>query len=178
MKKLLVVVDYQNDFVDGALGFEGARDIEAKIVELIKKFKANGDFICYTMDTHERDYLSTVEGSYLPIEHCIRGSEGWKLTRDVDEVKEFYPVFEKAGFPSLTLGNYIHGLSPLIDEIYLCGLVSDICVFSNAIIAKAACGKNCKVKVIENATSSNDLDMQEKSFEMLKHLHIEVVKED
>ena len=177
MKKLLVVVDYKNDFVDGALGFEGAKELEAGIIEKIHEFKKNGDFVCFTMDTHQNDYMHTVEGEYLPISHCIKGSEGWELTPKLDKEKEYLPVFEKGSFPSLQLGNYISGLAPLVDEIYLCGLVSDICVFSNAIIAKAAASKNCKIKVISSLTSSNDLDMQEKSFEMLRHLHIEVVEE-
>ena len=176
MKKLLVVVDYQNDFVSGALGFEGAEKLEEGIVKKIQEFKKNGDFVCFTMDTHENDYLKTTEGDYLPVPHCIKGTEGWQLTCKVEKEKEYLPVFEKGTFPSLTLGNYISGLAPIVDEIYICGLVSDMCVFSNAIIAKAAANKNCKVKVISSLTSSCNLEMQEKSFEMLKHLHIEVVE--
>lgn len=175
MKKLLVVVDYQNDFVSGVLGFPGADKIEAKIVELIKTFKANGDFICFTKDTHESDYMNTVEGQNLPVPHCIKGTWGHELTPKVLAEVQFNPVFEKPGFPSLQLGNFIQGLSSRIDEIYLCGLVSDICVFSNAIIAKAAAHKNCKIKVVRDATSSFDLQVQEASFDLLKHLHIEVI---
>lgn len=175
MKKLLVVVDYQNDFVDGALGFEGAADIEEKIVGYIDYFERNGDFIAFTLDTHERDYLQTTEGQNLPVEHCIKGTDGWKLTERLQDYAKKYPKFEKHTFGSLDLGNYIRGIAPLVNEVYLVGLVSNICVISNAIIAKAALDKNGKVFVIKNATDSNDKEMQQKAFEVLENLHIKVI---
>ena len=79
MKKLLIVVDYQNDFVDGTLGFKGALDIENNIINKIKEFKELNDQIIYTLDTHTPDYMHTMEGKNLPIPHCIKGSEGHKL---------------------------------------------------------------------------------------------------
>lgn len=82
-------------------------------------------------------------------------------------------MFEKPGFGSKALGDYIAKNN--FDEIYLCGLVSDICVFSNAIIAKAAASTYCKIKIVRDATSSFDLDMQEKAFDVLKHLHMEII---
>lgn len=176
MKKLLVVVDYQNDFVDGALGFEGAELIEDKILSLIEKFEKNGDFIAFTLDTHERDYLNTTEGKCLPIEHCIRGTEGWKITERLADYAKIYPKFEKHTFGSIDLGNYIKGISPLIDEVYLVGLVSNICVISNAIIAKSALGKFGRVYVIKSATDSNDKEMQQKAFDVLENLHIKVIE--
>lgn len=175
MKRLLVVVDYQNDFVDGALGFEGADKIEKKILELIKKFEANGDYICFTMDTHEGNYLETTEGRHLPVEHCIRGTEGWQIRKDLKCYFDRYPKFEKYTFGSLDLGNYIRGMNPLINEVVLVGLVSNICVISNAIIAKSALGPKGVIKVVRDATSSFDLDMQEKGFDILKNLHIEII---
>lgn len=175
MKKILVVVDYQNDFVDGALGFKGAEKIEDEILKLINEFKSRGDFVVFTKDTHESDYMNYTEGEYLPVPHCIRGSKGWEIRDRVKGEATYQPTFEKYTFPSLELGNYIRGLTPLADEVYLCGLVSDICVFSNAIIAKAAIGPKGHVKVVKAATTSNDLETQDKSFEMLKHLHIDVI---
>ena len=79
MKRLLVVVDYQNDFVDGALGFKGAELIAPAIARLINEFRANKDEVVFTYDTHDADYMNTVEGNNLPIPHCIKGSEGWQL---------------------------------------------------------------------------------------------------
>lgn len=175
MKKLLVVVDYQNDFVDGALGFEGAEKVEEKIIELIEQFEKNGDFICFTLDTHERDYLRTTEGKNLPVEHCIRGTHGWEVTDRLKEYVALYPHFEKHTFGSLDLGNYIRGIGPLIDEVYLVGLVSNICVISNAIIAKSALDKNGRVFVVKDGTASFDEEMQQKGFDILENLHIKVI---
>ena len=175
MKKLLVVVDYQNDFVDGALGFKGAEVIEDEIVKLIDRFEKNNDFVAFTLDTHESDYLYTTEGRNLPVEHCIKGTEGWKVTERLQEYLPNHPVFEKHTFGSMMLGNYIQGLNTIIDEVYLVGLVSNICVISNAIIAKAALGKNGRVYVIKKATASYDEEMQQKGFDILENLHIKVI---
>ena len=173
MKRLLVVVDYQNDFVDGALGFQGAELISHNIAELIKEFRNNGDEVVFTYDTHDADYLETVEGQNLPVPHCIKGSQGWELYPEINELLGDSKVFEKPGFGSNDLGHYIERNK--YEEIYLCGLVSDICVFSNAIIAKAFSSPYTKIKIVRNATSSFDLEMQEKSFDVLKHLHIEII---
>ncbi len=175
MKKLLVVVDYQNDFVDGALGFDGADAIEDEIVKLIDKFEENNDFVAFTLDTHESDYLQTTEGKNLPAEHCIKGTQGWQVRDRLKEYLTRHPVFEKHTFGSLNLGNYIQGLNVLIDEVYLVGLVSNICVISNAIIAKSALNKYGKVFVVKNATASFDEDMQQKGFDILENLHIKVI---
>ena len=175
MKKLLVVVDYQNDFVDGALGFDGADAIEDEIVKLIDKFEENNDYVAFTLDTHESDYLQTTEGRNLPVEHCIKGTEGWQVRDRLKEYLTRHPVFEKHTFGSINLGNYIQGLNVLIDEVYLVGLVSNICVISNAIIAKSALGKYGKVFVVKNATASFDEDMQQKGFDILENLHIKVI---
>jgi len=173
MQRLLVVVDYQNDFVDGALGFAGADKIAPNIVKLIKEFRANNDTVVFTYDTHGEDYLKTTEGQYLPVPHCLKGSNGWDLHPSIKDLVEDSLVFEKPGFGSKELGHYIENNN--FDEIYFCGLVSDICVFSNAIIAKASASTYAKIKIVRNATSSFDLDMQEKSFDVLKHLHIEII---
>ena len=173
MNRLLVVVDYQNDFVDGALGFKGADLIAPAIVKLINDFRINQDEVVFTYDTHDADYLNTVEGKNLPVPHCLKGSEGWQLYPAVNKLLGNAKIFEKPGFGSKELGDYIANNN--FDEIYLCGLVSDICVFSNAIIAKASASPYTKIKVVRKATSSFDLDMQEKAFDVLKHLHIEII---
>ena len=173
MKRLLVVVDYQNDFVDGALGFKDADKIAPAIVKLIKEFRANKDEVVFTYDTHDADYLNTVEGKNLPVPHCLKGSDGWALHPLIAPLVKDSVCFEKPSFGSKDLGKFIE--KNIYDEIYLCGLVSDICVFSNAIIAKSFASPYAQIKVVRNATSSFDLDMQEKSFDVLKHLHIEII---
>ena len=171
--KALIVVDYQNDFVDGALGFKGAELIEKNIVDLVKQFKANNDVVIFTKDTHEEDYMDTVEGHHLPVKHCIRNSQGHDLTKGLKEVVGDSLVIEKPTFPSLTLGNKLQELKP--SEIHLCGLVSDICVFANAIIAKAAC-PNSEIYMHRKASDSYDHDMEEKTYQVAAHLHINIVK--
>ena len=173
MARLLVVVDYQNDFVDGALGFKDADKIAPRIVELINEFRNNKDEVVFTYDTHDADYLNTTEGKYLPVPHCLKGSQGWTLYPSIEPLLGDSKVFEKPGFGSKDLGDYIAKNN--FDEIYLCGLVSDICVFSNAIIAKASASPYARIKVVRDATSSFDLAMQEKAFDVLKHLHIEII---
>ena len=173
MKRLLVVVDYQNDFVDGALGFKGAELIAPAIADLIKEFRKNNDEVVFTYDTHDADYMNTVEGNNLPVLHCLKGSDGWQLYPSINELLGDAKVFFKPGFGSKELGDYIAKQD--FEEIYLVGLVSDICVFSNAIVAKASASPYTKIKIVRNATSSFDLDMQEKAFDVLKHLHIEII---
>ena len=173
MARLLVVVDYQNDFVDGALGFEGADLIAPAIVDLINEFRSQNEEVVFTYDTHDADYLNTTEGKNLPVPHCLKGSDGWALYPSINKLLGNSQIFEKPGFGSKELGNYIAKNN--FDEIYLCGLVSDICVFSNAIIAKACASPYAKIKVVRKATSSFDLAMQEKAFDVLKHLHIEII---
>lgn len=172
MKKALIVVDYQNDFVDGTLGFSGAELIEEEIITLIKKFRSNGDLVLFTKDTHEENYLQTIEGKNLPISHCIKGTTGHNLTANLEQLVDQSPVFEKTTFPSLALGNYLRKVQP--DEIYLCGLVSDICVFSNAIIVKAAC-PNSEIYVVKSASGSPNKEIENKAYEILNHLHIKTI---
>ena len=129
MKKLLIIVDYQNDFVDGALGFEGAELIGKVIKEKIETYLNNDYHIIYTFDTHNVDYMNTVEGSKLPVPHCLKGSKGWKIKDEVNYLNKAIKTFEKPTFPSLELANYLKE-NPY-DEVELCGLVSNICVISN-----------------------------------------------
>ncbi len=136
-KRVLIVVDYQNDFVDGALGFPGAEKLEAPIAERIAKELAAGGEIIFTLDTHEENYLDTAEGKKLPIPHCIRGTEGHRITEGLlPYLDRAVLVLEKPSFGSLTLGAFLREKD--YARVELCGLVSSICVLSNAVIAKAA----------------------------------------
>ena len=110
MKKLLVVVDYQKDFVDGSLGFSGAELLDAPIAAKIAAYHAAGDDVVFTFDTHTPDYLSTQEGRKLPAVHCVRGSEGWELYGETAKAaREDDLRFEKPTFPSLALGEWLKG---------------------------------------------------------------------
>lgn len=150
--KLLIVVDYQKDFVDGTLGFPGAKELDEKILTKIKEYEANGDKVIYTFDTHFDDYLETQEGRNLPIEHCISGTDGWELYGEVGKHYKKDLEFNKVhSFTKYTFGSHhlTRVLQPHdnvgvqlgyynVESIELCGVVSYICVLSNAIIAKTA----------------------------------------
>ncbi|MGM9857980.1 MAG: cysteine hydrolase family protein [Bacilli bacterium] len=172
MKKLLIVVDYQNDFVDGSLGFESASSIETNIINRIKEFEEEKNDIIFTLDTHEENYLDTIEGKKLPIVHCIKGTKGHEIYGLVNEFSKDHLVIEKETFGSSKLVDYLRKNS--YDQIELVGLVSNICVFSNAVICKTI-QPNSKIIVWRDSTSSNDLSLQEKSFDVLKNLHIDVL---
>ena len=171
MKKLLIVVDFQVDFVDGTLGFPEAKKLEDLIYEKIKAYKANGDDVIFTFDTHDENYLNTIEGKKLPIVHCIKGTEGHKLYGKVNELLDCGMSIEKVTFGSLELGNYLKDKDYM--EVEICGLVSNICVLSNAIIAKAAL-PNAIIKVDAKATASVNLDLHNKALDVMEGLHIDV----
>jgi nicotinamidase/pyrazinamidase len=183
MKRILIVVDYQNDFVDGALGFEGAELLDKPIAEKIAEYRAAGDLVAFTFDTHHKDYLQTQEGRNLPVPHCIEGTEGHKLygetammMRDVDET--FYkPTFGSAElFERLNKAQAIAeslGREPF-ESIELVGLVSSICVISNAVIARTAC-PNVPVIVDAACTGSGDHEMNEKALDVMENLQIQVI---
>jgi nicotinamidase-related amidase len=172
MKKALIVVDMQEDFVRGALGFDGAETVIPVIAEKIKTARSDGTDVIYTLDTHQEDYLDTVEGQHLPVPHVIEGTPGHALVPELHALQEAQdPVFKKPTFPSLDLGNYLKAQG--YDTVELCGLVSSMCVFSNAVIAKAAL-PNARILVDAKATTTFDPSFQTKTLEMLNHLHIEV----
>ena len=135
--KVLIVVDMQNDFIDGALGTKEAVAIVPNVIETIKGFEGT---ILYTKDTHFDDYMDTQEGKNLPVPHCIKGTDGWNLAEDIEAVKcPQDKVFEKMTFGSKELGDYLQRLAieEDIEEITLVGLCTDICVISNALLVKA-----------------------------------------
>ena len=137
MKKILIVVDMQKDFVDGALGSAEAAAIVDNAVKKIESF--DGDIIV-TYDTHSEDYMETQEGKNLPVPHCIKGSDGWQLDKKVQTALEGreYKTIEKPTFGSVALVEYIkESYDPDGIEIELIGLCTDICVVSNALLLKA-----------------------------------------
>ena len=135
MKELLVVVDMQVDFVTGALGTKEAQEIVENVVSKVQKAKECGKDIIFTMDTHGRDYLVTQEGRNLPVPHCIKGTEGWKLIPELRELAEDCIVLEKPVFGSTKLA-HIAG-KDAYEDVELIGLCTDICVISNAMILKS-----------------------------------------
>ena len=173
MKILLIVVDYQNDFVNGSLGFEKAQLLEEHIIQLIKEYHLNGDEIIYTMDTHQQNYLETYEGHHLPVEHCIENTEGWQLYGKVGELLQDCLCFKKPTFPSLDLAYYLEDKE--YKDITLVGVVSHICVLSNAIMAKAA-QPDTPIRVDLRGTSSGDEKVHHESIDVMKSMQIEIIE--
>ena len=129
MKKTLVVVDMQKDFIDGALGTKEAVAIVENVKKKIALYKANGDEIIFTRDTHQENYMETNEGKHLPVEHCIEGTDGWKIGEGLEVDGALY--IDKPTFGYMNWKEYD------LEEVELIGLCTDICVVSNALIIKA-----------------------------------------
>lgn len=171
MADLLIVVDYQNDFVSGALGFSGAEALEMPICRKMDEYIARGDDIIFTLDTHGSGYLETQEGKNLPVEHCIAGSEGHKPYGRIAEYMEKGITFFKPTFGSSALMHHL--LERSYRRIELVGLVSNICVLSNAVICKAA-QPEAEIVVDAACTASFDLSLHEKAMDVLEGIQVKV----
>lgn len=206
-KDLLVVVDYQKDFVDGALGFSGAEKIDSGIRKLTEDFlnKEDGIVIC-TFDTHNEKYLMTQEGRKLPVPHCVRATEGWELygetrkfvaglydglvpldggklgdcvietdTSDIlGDIDKLFFV-EKPAFPSLQFGNFLKKLDNKygVNSITFVGLVTNMCVMGNAIVAKAACPE-AEIIIKKDLVDSFDKDLHLKALDVMTSMQMTV----
>lgn len=171
MRKILVVIDMQNDFIDGALGTKDAVAIVPKVVEKIKSYDPYNIFA--TQDTHY-DYFKTQEGKLLPVQHCIAGSKGWKLRKEVaDLVKD--NIFPKITFGAYTLAMELNNISAKEEiEIEICGLTSDVCVVSNALLFKT-CMPEVKITVDSNCCAGTTQEKHQAALEVMRSCQIIVV---
>ena len=135
--RILVVVDMQKDFIDGALGTLEAKAIVPAVRERIAQYRQAGDLVVFTRDTHPAEYLTTREGKSLPVVHCVEGTPGWEIAPSLPV--EDSPVFNKPTFGSVELGQYVAELlqKQEIESVELVGLCTDICVISNAMVLRA-----------------------------------------
>lgn len=135
MQNILVVVDMQNDFIDGALGTKEAVAIVPRVEEKIRNFSGR---VLFTRDTHEGNYMDTQEGHKLPVPHCIRNTEGWQIRPELAAYCEEAPI-DKVTFGSVDLGTLLQEADRQepVESITFVGLCTDICVISNALLAKA-----------------------------------------
>lgn len=138
MNNFLIVVDMQNDFIDGALGTDEAQVIVPAVIEKIMNHEGP---VIYTYDTHEDNYLETLEGKNLPVEHCIMGTDGWALNPEIEKLRleGNTLAFSKPTFGSKELAEHLYDehRNEKIDSIEIVGLCTDICVISNALLIKA-----------------------------------------
>ena len=138
--KYLIVVDMQNDFISGSLGSKDAEKTVDAVCRKINEYKNENCRIFVTLDTHGEDYLSTEEGKNLPVVHCVKGSEGWKNDKRIEKALDGKgEYFEKNTFGSVRLAQTLSQIIQEGDTVELCGLCTDICVVSNALLIRAFC---------------------------------------
>lgn len=166
---VLLVIDLQNDFVDGALGNKGNDKIVKPIESLVENF--DGEVI-FTRDTHDENYLESLEGSHLPVKHCIKNSKGWQIKIDTKNHK----IIDKPSFGSYELVEYLKKLNEKekIKNIYMVGICTDICVLSNAILIKNAL-LNTEVTVIEDLCKATNEKNHKIAIEAMKSCQVNIV---
>lgn len=181
MKKLLVVVDYQNDFVDGALGFPGAESIDAGIAETVQRYLAAGDEVLFTFDTHTETYLESREGHALPVPHCLEGSYGWQLYGQVQaQCRETCANHQIHQITKPTFGMPPKALLKLAEclgdvrEILIVGVVTNMCVISNAVMLQAQ-WPEAQITIDAALCRSFDPALHEKALDVMAGLQMNIL---
>ena len=167
--KLLIVVDMQNDFISGALGSKLAEAIVPNVVEKVKNYEGT---VIFTRDTHFSDYMKTQEGKNLPVQHCIKDTTGWEICNELKPYAN--KVIDKITFGSVDLPNMIKEYGEEIEEIELCGLCTDICVISNAMILKATFPE-VKIVVDSNCCAGVTEESHQTALNAMKAVQIDVI---
>lgn len=170
MNRLLIVVDMQNDFVDGALGTKQAQAIVPDVIKKIEEYRSRGDEVVFTLDTHFDNYMDTMEGKKLPVPHCIKGTPGWELTQALKNIPG--KRFEKTTFASQELARYV--ADGQYQSAELMGLCTDICVISNALLVKAA-APDMPILVDSCCCAGVTPKSHENALNAMKMCHIEII---
>lgn len=177
-KRLLVVVDYQKDFVDGALGFEKASDLEEGIYKKVKSYLEQGDIVLFTYDTHENNYLETREGKNLPVEHCLLGTEGHRLygrLREFEETDNTYHINKEVfGLSPESLIKLRDELAPGVEEVELVGVVTNMCVISNT-VAMQTIYPNADIFVDGILCGGANKELHEKALDVIESIQVKVI---
>ena len=166
--KYLIVVDMQNDFISGSLGSDMAKAIVENVVDKVKSF--DGEII-FTRDTHADCYLDTMEGKNLPVVHCVKDTDGWQICPELLPYAE--NVIDKVTFGSVDLPNII-AKNGDIESIELCGLCTDICVISNAMILKATFPE-VKISVDSSCCAGVTVDSHNNALNAMRMTQIEII---
>ena len=185
--RVLVVVDVQKDFVDGALGSIAAQSIIPHMRERIRDYADGETLILFTKDTHEENYLETFEGVRLPVEHCARGTPGWSLVKDISTLADGYSNFLiysdeevvrsrilKETFGSIKLAEILKKYEEDITDITFMGFCTDICVISNVLLVKAYM-PNTRIIVDASCCAGTTPDKHLAALEVMKSSHIDVI---
>ena len=175
MKPILLVVDVQNDFIDGSLGTSEAVLALPKIINKIKQFDGE---VVFTRDTHFANYMDTQEGKNLPVMHCIKDTDGWQIAKEADDfrIRNSCKVFDKPTFGSLECAEYIKSLydAGKVSEVTLIGFCTDICVISNALLLKAAMPE-LKLSVDASCCAGVTPAKHDAALEIMRSCQIQVV---
>lgn len=172
MRKILLVIDMQNDFIDGALGTSEAVSIVDRVVEEIQKYSPED--IIATRDTHAEDYLSTQEGRNLPVIHCVKGTMGWELNVRIADALRGAAIIDKPTFGSKELADRIAKLAQQDElDITLVGLCTDICVVSNAMLIKAFLPET-PVRVIADCCAGVTPESHQAALQTMKMCQIQI----
>ena len=170
-RKILIVIDMQNDFIDGALGTKEAVAIVPSVIKKIKSYPKEDVFA--TRDTHPENYMDTQEGKYLPVPHCIKGTDGWQIRKEIADLIDEDNVIDKPTFGSVKLAEKISELAAAEDiEIELVGLCTDICVVSNALLLKAYLPE-VKISVDPSCCAGVTPEMHEAALETMRSCQIQ-----
>lgn len=177
MRKLLIIVDMQNDFIDGALANEEAQKIVTPMANLIKKW--DGDIV-FTRDTHGYEYMDTQEGKYLPVPHCTYLTDGWLINNllitCVSTNDKCYSFVDKNTFGMLGWDGFlIDGITKPYDEIYMCGTCTDICVVSNALILKATFPET-PIKIYSNLCAGTTKEKHKAALEVMRSCQCDIIE--
>lgn len=174
MQNILVVVDMQNDFIDGALGTAEAVQIVPNVEKKIAGFDGK---VIFTRDTHEENYMETQEGKKLPVPHCIRGTKGWEI-REGLEVYRKGETYDKPSFGSIELGQALKAMDEeeKIAKITFVGICTDICVISNVMIAKAFLPE-VEIEVDASCCAGVSIETHKNALEAMKVCQVKVINE-
>lgn len=175
MRKILIVVDMQNDFIDAALGTAEAEAIVEAVKDKIRSYPPED--VIATMDTHGENYMKTQEGKYLPVPHCIKGSDGWQIRPDIADLLEGARIYEKPTFGSTDLAADIRALADQDEiELEIIGLCTDICVVSNALLLKAFMPE-VKISVDATCCAGVTPDKHLAALETMRSCQIQVIND-
>lgn len=188
--KVLIVIDMQTDFISGTLGTPEAQAIVPNVINKMKEHKNTDTIILFTQDTHWKNYLDTLEGKKLPIKHCIEGTEGWFIN------KEIYNEFKNGGYATYSVENIVNGritkptfgsyelidalcdidaqIEEGISEIEFCGLVTNICLVSNVLMTKAAF-PNMPIVVDSSCCAGTTVEAHEAALLVMKSCQVDVI---
>jgi len=172
MKRVLCVIDYQVDFVTGSMGSPAADAIADAVASRIREYLGRGDTVVFTRDCHSDEYPDTCEGRHISVSHCIAGTPGYELDSRIRGLAEGCRIFDKTGFGSFELAEYIASLSP--DEVEMAGVATNICVLSNAVLIRTA-APYARVFVDRECVASYDEKLGSEALDVMESICVDLV---